>query len=147
MITLAEGFVLLELGVHQLHGTRWWLTLDDYRFRIVKHGVTHEILVPAGYRYDRSTIPWELLISKDQLGCKGALVHDFLYGCKGVVPTRSVAELTPSTELGTGWCYPWTVFTREEADELFRVVMLADNVLPWRAWAAWATVRIIARRW
>lgn len=124
---------LEPLSVRQLHGSKWWLVLEDYRFSVEVRGKVYEVRVPAGYRYDRSSIPWcfEWLISKDSLGCLGCLLHDVLYSSNGKWFQTS----------------PWRAWTRAEADLAFRLVMIEDKIDLMRAWTAWEAVRVLGRRW
>ena len=126
---------LPPLSVRQLHGSRWWLTLEDYTVRVEIGGRVYALTVLAGYRYDRSTVPWIVGWYKDRLGCVGCLVHDALYGTNGIP--------------GYWWdCdNPYRQFTRAEADELFRRLMIADRVDLMSAWTAWQAVRVFGRRW
>jgi len=139
MISLAAP--LKPLPVHQLAGTKWWLTLADYMVGLVIDEDLWTITVPAGYRFDRASIPTVagVLVTKDSLGCVGPLVHDALYGCDGE-PEPAMGEYEPT-------CDPWRRFTRLEADQVFRAVMLEDNIKPWRARLAYWAVRLFARRW
>lgn len=140
------------VAVRQLHGSRWWLLLADYVLSVRIDGAEHVLTIPAGYRYDRGSVPdavaW--IVSKDDLGCAGPLVHDALYGYDG-----KPQEAAPKVFLDGGqqqprpqpWCEPWRHWTRAEADELFYQVMIADKVSPWRAKLAYWAVRLFARRW
>lgn len=129
------------VAVRQLHGSRWWLLLADYTLPVLIDGAEYVMTIPAGYRYDRGSVPdavaW--IVSKDDLGCAGPLVHDALYANEGIVGSVLSADY-PS-------CHPWRRFTRAEADELFYQVMIADRVKSWRASLAYWAVRLFARRW
>lgn len=139
------------LAVRQLHGSKWFLTLEDYSFRIVVHassgptsypyGMPHIITIPAGYRFDRASIPTVagIIVTKDSLGCLGPLLHDALYRCDGRLERAPLPNEVK--------CSPYRYFTRAEADEAFREVMLADHIKPWRARLAYWAVRQFARRW
>jgi len=129
---------LSSLPLYQLHGTKWWCTLVDYEFTIFIDDVPFVIFVPAGYRYDRSTIWWEAIINKDSLGCKGALIHDVLCFYHGVL-WQVPGPDEPS-------CTPFRTFSRIEADRIFYEVMLADHVTPWKAWVAWKAV-FVGKNW
>ena len=127
MISVAAP--LAPLYVHQMAGSKWWLTLYDYTYHLTVDDVPVAVTVPAGYRYDRSSIPdavaW--LVSKDDLGCVAPLLHDYLFARRGATYVRT--------------------FTRPEANEAFRAVMLADRVRPWRATVAYWAVSLFSRRW
>jgi len=122
------GFLPL-LPVYQMHGSKWWVTLEDYRLTIAVDGSPHTFYVPAGYRYDRATIWWQGVITKDHLGCIAPLIHDVLCTFKGKLPDAPIV----ATSTDTPNVAPYRTFTRPEADNIFKAVMLADRVEPWRA--------------
>ena len=80
------------------------------------------ITVPAGFRSDGASVPrffWRLVFPPgDVHALAGAFLHDFVY------------RTHP-----TGW-------TRQEADRVFREVITADGVPPFRACLAWIGVRL-----
>lgn len=116
---------LKHLPVYQLRGSKWWVVLDDYVFPLELDGEPYDICVPSSYRYDRATIWWEGLITKDSLGCKGPLVHDVICRYHGNLPLLDSAD-EPSIE-------PWRELSREDADQIFLAVMLSDQVRSWKA--------------
>jgi hypothetical protein len=142
------------LSLRQLNGTKWWLVLEDYTFRIYMDSNPLTIKVPAGYRYDRSSIPdcLEWIVSKDDLGAIGCLIHDVLYSCDGVFSTGKVtsswlkwyrfSDVNPPTS-----CFPERKFSRREADDIFLAVMLKDKIKNWKAEIARLAVVWFARRW
>jgi len=103
--------------------------MEDYILTMMVDGVLTVLFIPAGYRYDRATIWWQGLITKDHLGCIGPLIHDVLCFYKGRLPSRAAAL----GDVDTAAITPWRSFTRFEADDIFKAVMLADRVKPWRA--------------
>lgn len=103
---------------------------------MVLDSVTTTIVVPSGYRYDRATIWWQGVITKDHLGCIGPLIHDVLCHYKGKIPDVAIA----SESIDTPHITPWRSFTRPEVDLMFRKIMLADRVKPWRAAVAYRAV-------
>lgn len=78
--------------------------------------------VPAGFRSDGASVPrffWRLVFPPgDALALRAAILHDFIYRTR---PER---------------------WSRDEADRLFLAVMILDGVPVWRAYLAWAGVRI-----
>lgn len=131
------------LMVHQLHGSKWWMTKEDYEYHLTINGMRCVVSVPAGYRYDRSSIPDALgwIVSKDDLGCIAPLLHDVMYDVNGVLGFFTIDKDTRPL------CQPFRVFTREEADLCFKEVMLADKVKRWRATVAHWAVSAFGRRW
>jgi hypothetical protein len=94
-------------------------------------GVPHLATITArtGFQFDRASIPrifWAI-ISKDDLSAVPPLFHDLLYRFAGKLPKKDVA--------------PETIFTREEADNLFLHLMKQSGVKEWRAWAAYQAVK------
>ncbi|MBS5530192.1 DUF1353 domain-containing protein [bacterium] len=84
-------------------------------------GDTHE--VPTGFISDGMSIPrffWRLLSPPvDGRTLRASVVHDYLYA--------------------TG------IFSRAEADRLYRKMLIADGYPHWKAWAVWTGVRIGGR--
>ena len=81
-----------------------------------------ELTVPVGFRSDGASVPrffWRLVFPPgDVQAMRAAFLHDFIY------------RTHPA-----GW-------TRAKADDLFYDVLVADGVPKWRAWMAWAGVRL-----
>jgi hypothetical protein len=92
------------------------------------------LAVPAGFFYDRSSIPQaaEWLINRDQLGSVAPLCHDVGYLYAGAPPP--------------GWVIPARTFTRREVDDAFLDLLLFDGASRWRARLAWAAVRTFSGR-
>jgi len=127
------------LSVRQLNGSKWWLVIDDFVVTMLIDSVLTAIYVPAGYRYDRATIWWQGVITKDHLGCIGPLIHDVLCYYKGNIPNVAIA----SESVDTANITPWRRFTRPEVDEIFYALMIADRVKPWRAEVARIAVKAV----
>lgn len=88
------------------------------------------ITAKAGFQFDRSSIPrlfW-FIIAKDDLSNVPPLFHDLLYRFGGVLPEGDVS--------------PYTVFTRSEADHLFKHLMERCGVAAWRIPLAFSAVRV-----
>jgi len=133
------------LAVRQLNGSQWWLTLQDYEVRLSIDGCPGMVTVPAGYRYNRASIPeatpaW--IINRDDLGCVGPLVHDVLYNQRG-----DMAYPPPGTPRERAWSWPIENYTRAQADGIFYALMIRNFVKPWRALLAYQMVRQFGRRW
>lgn len=93
------------------------------------HDGSSVITVPEGFRFDLASIPrafwW--LISPFELSIAAPLLHDFLYQHKGEPPAGSID--------------PPRVYSRTDADKLFRRVMEVEGVPGWRRGTAYAAVR------
>jgi hypothetical protein len=82
------------------------------------------ILVPAGFRTDFASVPrgfWNLF-PRDGRGRDAAVVHDWLYEQQD------------------------SLFTRAQADTIFREALAELGVSGWRRWIMWAAVRLGGRR-
>ena len=91
------------------------------------------ITVPAGFRFDLSSVPrvfWSL-IAPFELSIAAPLAHDFLYRHGGQPPAGSIE--------------PPRTYTRAEADRLFLTIMQAEGVAPWRRIPAYLAVRLFGR--
>ena len=106
-----------------------WRLEADYVYRDGDTAIT----VPAGFRFDLSSVPRVLwsLIAPFELSIAAPLVHDFLYRHGGRPPEGSVEPLRS--------------YTRGEADRLFRRMMEAEGVPAWRRTVAYLAVRGFGR--
>lgn len=85
------------------------------------------VVIPAGFASDGATVPrlmWSLLPPWGDRATRAAILHDFLLD-----------------QLDRGAAVAG-VITRSDADRQFRLALLALDVVPWRAWACWAAVRL-----
>lgn len=107
-----------------------WRLEADYPY----HDGPTAITVPAGFRFDLSSVPRALwwLIAPFELSIVAPLLHDFLYESGGRPPDVSI--------------HPPRTYTRAEVDRLFLGIMEAEEVAPWRRGLAYAAVRIFGRR-
>ncbi len=113
--------ILVKLGA----GKRWALAAP---YELPLEHCT--LLIPQGFTFDLASVPRPFLpvIDDDECSTLAPLVHDALYAHRGELPIE--------------WCAPYRLFSRRESDRLFRELMLAQGVPRWRAWVAWAAVRI-----
>lgn len=97
-----------------------WLLVETLRLRV---DLDEIIDVPAGYVTDFFSVPRILwwLFPRDGRGRAAAVVHDYIY---------------------TDLC---RVYTRAEADAIFREALRVKGVSSWRRWAMWAGVRVGGR--
>lgn len=113
-------------------GARKWKLRKQYVFY---DELLHRLIViPAGFIFDLASIPRALwtFISPADLGEIGALLHDWIYRHRGDIPY----PLAPDSMVLDPKPY-----TRGEADDLFRRVMVHDNVKRRHRRAAFAAVR------
>ncbi len=110
-------------------GRRHWRLEADYMYR---DGAT-AITVPAGFRFDLSSVPRALwwLIAPFELSVAAPLLHDFLYRHGGKPPDGSVD--------------PPRAYTRAEVDRMFLTIMEAEGVRSWRRDLGYLAVRVFGR--
>ncbi len=81
-----------------------------------------DLTVPAGFRSDGASVPrffWRLVFPPGEpAALRAAVIHDWIYRSRPA-----------------GW-------SRRRADKLFLGMMILDGVPVWRAYLAWAGVRI-----
>ncbi len=104
---------------------RTWRLEEAYGYHDGGTGIT----VPAAFEFDLASVPrlfwW--LIGPFDLSIAAPLVHDFLYRYRGDPPQGSVL--------------PARVYTRKQADLLFRAIMKQEAIWWWRRAAAYRAVR------
>jgi hypothetical protein len=110
-------------------GGNQWRLEADYPYR---DGAT-TITVPAGFRFDLSSVPRALwwLIAPFELSIAAPLLHDFLYLHGSLPPAGSVD--------------PPRTYTRADADRIFVEIMQAEGVPAWRRLLGYAAVRLFGR--
>jgi len=106
--------------------------MEDYTYRRVIEGsrrVSFQIIVPLGFQWDGASVPrflWSLSgIRPDGLVRAAALVHDYLY------------RKPKSGNVGGSY----KIFTRKEADVLFRDMIREAGGSWWTASKAYWAVR------
>jgi hypothetical protein len=111
-------------------GDNTWRLEADYSYQDGAHRIT----VPAGFRFDLSSVPRALwwLIAPFELSISAPLVHDFMYQHDGRLPAGAVE--------------PPRTYSRREADDLFRRMMKEEGVAAWRRVLAYAGVRLVGGR-
>jgi hypothetical protein len=110
-------------------GHREWRLESEYTYRDGETSIT----IPAGFVFDLSSVPrpfWSL-IAPFELSIVAPLVHDVLYRHGGKLPA--------------GWVSPPRTYTRAEVDRMFRLIMEAEDVSPWRRLLAYWAVRLFGR--
>lgn len=107
-------------------GGRHWRLEASYTY----HDGRTAITVPAGFRFDLSSVPRALwsVIAPFELSIVAPLLHDFLYQCGGQPPDVSID--------------PPRSYTRAEVDRMFLEIMRAEQVAAWRRVLAYAASRV-----
>ncbi len=102
--------------------------------------VQHRLRVPSGFTYDGASVPrclWSLSgLSPDGLIRASALVHDFIYVNKGIIPYGAQYQLVDDE-----WMPVEGKWTRKTADRLFKRMMLEAAIDPTQIWWAYFAVR------
>jgi Protein of unknown function (DUF1353) len=111
-------------------GGRHWRLEASYTY----HDGPTAITVPAGYRFDLSSVPRALwsVIAPFELSIVAPLLHDFLYQCGGRPPDVSIQ--------------PPRSYTRAGVDRMFLEIMEAEQVAVWRRVLAYAASRVFGGR-
>jgi hypothetical protein len=93
---------------------------DDYSFKL------HDrmFIIDRGFKHDGATCA-RLLFQRDGIHRAAALVHDYLYALRGNVEGHE--------------------YTRKDADDLFRDMLIEAGVKSWHVWAAYTAVRLFGR--
>jgi hypothetical protein len=110
-------------------GGRHWRLEADYTY----HDGPTVITVPAGFRFDLSSVPRALwsVIAPFELSIVAPLLHDFLYESGGRPPDVSID--------------PPRSYTRAEVDRMFLEIMEKEDVARWRRRLAYSAVRAFGR--
>lgn len=116
MIDFSQPIMVPVLG----RGTRYQL-LSPYPYTWYVDGRFLRLTVPAGVITDGASVPrilWSITgITPDGLHRPAALIHDWLYACRGIVTVHRRWD-------GSSVYEPvWTVWSREQADRLFARIL------------------------
>ena len=107
-----------------------WLLEETYKHQDGDHLVT----IPQGFKFDLASIPrffwW--LIAPFELSIAAPLLHDFLYRYRGDPPQGSIT--------------PHRIYTRKQADVLFKRIMKQEGVWQWRRQLAYIAVRWFGKK-
>ena len=121
-------------------GARQYELVETYGYGWDKDGVSHELVVPRGFRYDGASVPralWSLIgLRPDGLVRAAALLHDWIYRHGGRLPPGSYRR---DDGEGGDW-------TREATDRLFARVMRESGVSKLKRRLAYLGVRVGGRR-
>ena len=126
-----------------IEGTQEWKFVEEYRISLPPPHFPLTLVIPKGWRYDRSSIPeyfvpaW--LLDRDSLGTLAPAPHDAGYKCRGwFVPGQRDTPylITPDSSA----LVRMTV-TRAEVDLWFLLYLLRQRIPSWRAYAAYYAVR------
>jgi len=108
-----------------------YIVLEDY------YEPEARILIPKGFKCDHASIPrplWALICPQD-LSDEAPVTHDYLYAHAGT---------TIPFYLGEDHLSGAKVFSKAEADRIFKSIMKRKNVQPWKRRAAYFCVKYFA---
>lgn len=119
--------------VTSVDGDNYEMTVD-YHVNLSKWVAEYNFIVPAGMPTDLASIPWYLRWANDRasLGILAPIVHDYLNQVKGKIETKDGVNLE---------------FTWYETQVIFLILMLVDNIQPWRAILAFTAVLLFSGKW
>lgn len=118
-------------------GTHWRL-VTFFEYHVGRYPSEEIIRVPSGYVTDFATIPkvlWSIIGGPTGKYTAAAVIHDYLCSCKGRLPWARVGEITT-----------YRVYTKEQADAIFREAMGVLGVGSFQARLMWASVRVFGNR-
>lgn len=108
----------------QLPGKKY-VVIEDYFEPIIC------VTVPKGFKCDHASIPrilWSIICPQD-LSDVAPVIHDYLYAHAGI-GIRVGSELK--------------IYSKKEADYIFKIIMKRENVQTWKRRAAYFCVKYFA---
>lgn len=126
---------------HGLKKYRAYELSHDYSYQWRDGSFHFRIFIPAGFKYDGASVPrivWSLVgLRPDGLLRAAALVHDWIYEHKGVLPEGSYQIKSAGQ-----WINLDTQFARKDADKMFKKIMREAGVKRVRRRLAYRAVRL-----
>lgn len=125
------------------HWRRMWALAEDLWVGIEGPNGPTWLMIKRGFRFDLASTPWlaTLLgrwigIAPDAVSPAATAVHDYLYRHGG----RVTVWIDPGD--GSGMVAEERQFTRKEADQLFRTILLETGAPRWKAAVMYRAVRV-----
>lgn len=128
---------------------------EEYTYRWESRGIEYRIVVPRGFIHNGASVPrlvWTISgILPDGLIRAAALIHDWIYRCRGRLPWPTYQYKSPNAlktnpfgriDEETMWCDIHGVWTRKNADRLFARIMREAGMSKRRRRAAYLAVRM-----
>ena len=134
---------VLPPTLQQIEGTKRWKFVEEYRISLPPPNFPLRLVIPAGWQYDRSSIPEAIpswLVSKDDLGSVAPAAHDAGCQCHGRFPQilfSTLPYIVDEADRPTA-----LTVDRAAVDEWFLMYLLRQRVPRWRATIAWWAVRL-----
>lgn len=96
-------------------GSKEWKLMDDFEYHVGFASSLEVIVIPTGFETDFASIPkvFHSFINPAGKVRAAALVHDYLYSKRGVLPHKT--------------------YTRKECDEIFLELMQVVGVAYWKS--------------
>lgn len=108
--------------------------------------LVQRIIIPKGFLYDGASVPrlvWTISgIRPDGLIRAAALVHDYLYRHKGILPEGKYLYLNSNKT----WHNLYTLWNRKLSDKLFIRIMREAGMKKYKRRIAYIAVRIFGKR-
>lgn len=123
---------------------------EDYAYEWMHKGEVYRIFIPKGLIYDGASVPrivWTISgLTPDGLLRAGALVHDFIYMHKGVLPPGSWQR---ETHVGFEkvWIDMYTKWNRKQADAMLQRILEESGVSAYRRTLAYSAVRMFGGKY
>ena len=118
---------------------RKWVLTEDLWFGLEGPDGPSWLIVPKGFTTDLASIPWPFsaILRPSDVNPAAPVVHDWLYWYAGAV---FIHKLDPVT--GEPGAVATPRFTRKEADDIFRDILLATGTPAWKAALMHRAVRV-----
>lgn len=122
--------------VPQRGGRTLWQLEEDYFYEWHYLGAHYRFGIPAGFKFDGSSVPrlLRIIADRNRFGVLAPLVHDWLIKQNGIVNV----DVYKSVDCVVGWHFlSRREFSRRDADRLFFRILRDQGVKPrWlRRWA------------
>lgn len=133
---------LLPPALRAVEGTKFWVFVEEYRVSLPPPFFPMTMVMPIGWRYDRSSIPTVIptwFISRDCLGTLAPAPHDAGYQVRGHFPAVPPSHC-PYVVNQYGRVVPLVV-NRQTVDRWFLLYLLRQRIKPWKSYAAFNGVR------
>lgn len=114
-----------------------------YTWLLVQSNTGMRICVPKNFIYDGASVPgalgWMVGLHRDGLIRAAALVHDFIYKNKGVLPNGAFYI---SPDGGANWVIGHGKWNRADCDKLFRKMMVESGMPGYKVDIAYNMVKM-----
>jgi hypothetical protein len=118
---------------------RKWRLTEPLWFGLEGDTGPHWLIIPTGFETDLASIPWpaSTLLRPSDVNPAAPVVHDWLYRNSGNVPVYLLDPVTGLPALA-----PHEGFTREQADGIFRTILIETGTPRWKVVIMYRAVRV-----